>query len=121
MIIAFSGSRRLAPNIDQLQMGLSAIAGSFKEKPNSFIPIVGDCPTGTDAMITAKWEPIVEVFKADWDSFGSRAGPIRNGKMIDDSHALVAFPCPRSKGTWDAIRKAAKKGIPVVIIPLGVE
>ena len=42
----------------------------------------------------------------------------RNTLIVNDSNHLLAFVCPCSRGTWDTIRKARKKQIPVKIIHL---
>jgi hypothetical protein len=60
------------------------------------------------------WETIP--YPADWKQHGKAAGPIRNQQMVDTKpHLVLAFPLPGSKGTWDAVAKAEKAGIPVVI------
>ena len=64
------------------------------------------------------------------EGLGRAGGPIRNQQMVDalvelkeQGHkALVlAFPCKKSRGTWDCIRKATKAGLDVYIIPLEEE
>ena len=40
----------------------------------------------------------------------------RNQQIVDAADSLIAFPCQCSKGTWDTIRRAKKKGIPVEVI-----
>lgn len=35
----------------------------------------------------------------------------RNQRIVDQVDALIAFPGPRSKGTWDTIRRAIKAGM----------
>lgn len=52
---------------------------------------------------------------ADWDKHGRKAGPIRNQEMVDYADACIAIPCPKSKGTWDTVRRAEAKGIPVYV------
>lgn len=42
----------------------------------------------------------------------------RNTLIVEDSEHLLAFVCPCSRGTWDTIRKARKKKIPVKVISL---
>lgn len=58
---------------------------------------------------------------ADWDTLGQAAGPVRNGKMLDVAlraqsrgwiPILRAFPSPRSKGTWDMLRKWRGANLP---------
>lgn len=89
-----------------------------------FLLFHGVCtPRGSDEMVGADryaddWgraEPGIEVrpFGADWDHFGGAAGPRRNGEMVRTALGLLppqqilglAFPGPRSRGTWDCVRK----------------
>jgi hypothetical protein len=43
-------------------------------------------------------------------------GPARNQLMVDQGPDLVvAFPSPNSRGTWDAVRRARARKIPVEI------
>ena len=56
----------------------------------------------------------VEVFKADWEGNGRRAGPIRNQWMVNaGADVCLAFPLAGSVGTWDCVRRARAAGIPV--------
>jgi hypothetical protein len=77
--------------------------------------VVGDCPTGVDA-ITRKacetWGLSCKVYVADWRGEGRRAGPIRNGRMVADG-AIRCLAFPGGTGTADCIRQARKAGIPV--------
>lgn len=41
------------------------------------------------------------------------AAHARNQAIVNAADALIAFPGPRSKGTWDTVRRAKEKGIPV--------
>ena len=57
------------------------------------------------------------VFEADWDTFGCRAGPLRNQRMLIEGKpdAVLAFQ-PKGKktpGTQDMMRRARRAGIPV--------
>lgn len=54
------------------------------------------------------------VFKADWDLYGKKAGPIRNEEMIKiiEPDLVVAFR--GGKGTEDCVRKAMELSIPVL-------
>ena len=61
----------------------------------------------------------VEVFRADWNTYGRAAGPIRNRVMLDTKPDLViAFhDCiAASKGTRDCTTEAKKRGISVELI-----
>jgi hypothetical protein len=61
----------------------------------------------------------VEIFPADWKSYGKAAGPIRNKKMIDSGvNKVYAFPYPsleNSLGTKNMVLQAHKNNIPVII------
>jgi hypothetical protein len=55
---------------------------------------------------------------ADW-SIGKRAGPIRNGRMLDLHPAkVIAFheDLPSSKGTRDCVNQAKARGVEVEVI-----
>lgn len=53
-------------------------------------------------------------FRAQWETLGRAAGPIRNAEMlnyIEPLGAVIVFP--GGTGTADMIHKAEKRGIPV--------
>lgn len=58
----------------------------------------------------------IERYPADWDRDGNSAGPIRNAKMADNAHALIAFWDSRSRGTLNMIENARSKGLAVRVI-----
>lgn len=52
------------------------------------------------------------VCRADWETHGKRAGPIRNARMLEwKPDLVVAFPGGR--GTADMVRQAQAAGVPV--------
>jgi predicted Rossmann fold nucleotide-binding protein DprA/Smf involved in DNA uptake len=57
----------------------------------------------------------ITVYSADAPDTKSftQAAHERNQKIVDAADALIAFPGPNSKGTWDTVRRAKEKGIPV--------
>ncbi len=55
-----------------------------------------------------------------WAKLGKSAGPERNGRILQNSEALVAFPVGDSRGTWNCIRQAMAKDIPVYIYENGM-
>lgn len=58
----------------------------------------------------------IEVYPADWNSYGKRAGSLRNQQMVDTgADVCVAFPGPDSIGTHDCIRRAKRAHIPVLV------
>lgn len=81
--------------------------------------VSGDCPTGADALAKAYaewWGIDFAEFEADWKKDGNAAGPIRNSKMAQYGHALIAFWDMESAGTDSMIKQARKVGIPIMII-----
>ena len=56
------------------------------------------------------------VFHADWKGKGKAAGPIRNGEMIKQAKALIAFWDGKSPGTKDVVEKAEKAELKVRVI-----
>lgn len=71
----------------------------------------------------AKWareeEKVCITVHAEWSRHGRRAGPLRNIKMLDFALSLketvivLGFPLDRSVGTWDCMKSAKERGIPV--------
>lgn len=64
----------------------------------------------------------VKRFEADWDTYGRKAGMIRNGQMVDylsnsacDS-LVIAFWDYSSRGTKNTIDRAVNVGIQVAIV-----
>lgn len=55
---------------------------------------------------------LVEVY-GDWPE----CGPLRNAALVSTRPDIcLAFPTLKSRGTWDAVRKARAAGIPVRIV-----
>lgn len=92
--------------------------------------IVGDCPTGADAIVRDHWpSEQTSVHFANWSLLGRAAGARRNQEMVDTKPDLVlAFPlncdltrCRGKRGHWthgtyDAVRKAKAAKIKVKVI-----
>lgn len=57
----------------------------------------------------------VQVFPADWDRLGKRAGFVRNIEMIEECDLVVAVWNGISKGTKHTIDYATKRGRPVFV------
>lgn len=100
-----------------------------------FTVVHGGCPSGADALAT-DWcranhlEP--EVHRAQWRTYGKRAGFMRNTEMADLGAAVcLAFvvPCAKpehatqephdSHGTAHMMGECRARGIPVVVIASG--
>lgn len=55
-------------------------------------------------------------FPADWDTYGKRAGYLRNEAMADFADGLLAFWDGESRGTQHMISIAQEAGMPVRIV-----
>jgi len=93
--------------------------------PKDTVIIEGDC-RGADKIsgfLARKYGHEVIPFPAHWETYGLKAGPIRNQQMIDEGKPdlVVAFhnDLKNSKGTKDMVNKAISFGIQVKIITEG--
>lgn len=61
--------------------------------------------------------PVLE-YPALWETYGRRAGPIRNAQMLRDGEPnfVAAFRGPNSRGTQNMIDQSIKAGLEVRII-----
>lgn len=70
--------------------------------------------------ISAAWGSFngvtVQTYEADWEAFGSFAGPKRNQLMLDDGKPDLIIAFPGGKGTADMKRKARRAGVEVIEI-----
>lgn len=57
----------------------------------------------------------LQIYPADWDTYGKRAGYIRNEQMADAADALIAFWDGTSRGTKHMIDTMRKQNKPVFI------
>ena len=120
--IAVSGYR----NYKNWRLVFETLAMEFYNVDLSFPSVellIGDCNLeegpGADfyayQYYIAKFNKEPWVFKADWEKYKKRAGPIRNREMIDSGvKTLYAFPDDRSKGTIGCVEYAVSKGVEVI-------
>ena len=81
--------------------------------------VVSGGARGADSLaeLWAKEKKIkIKIYKPDWKNLGNKAGPLRNTDIVNASTHLIAFPTQESVGTWDSIRKAEKREIPLEIV-----
>lgn len=53
-------------------------------------------------------------YSADWATYGKRAGPIRNAKLLDDFKPDYLIVFPGSAGTWSMVNLALDRNIRIV-------
>lgn len=90
----------------------------FWEIPERFTLISGACPTGADRLCEEFWggyNGTLDLYPADWDKYGKRAGFVRNAEMVAlQPDICYAFIKNNSKGATMTADLAAKKDIEVV-------
>lgn len=57
-----------------------------------------------------------QTFKADWENYGTMAGPLRNQLMLDQGEPDVVIAFAGGRGTADMVKKARRAGIEVIEI-----
>ena len=57
-----------------------------------------------------------EVYLADWEGLGRKAGPIRNQRMLDEGEPDLVVAFPGGRGTADMVRRARSAGLEVLEI-----
>jgi hypothetical protein len=55
-------------------------------------------------------------FLADWETYGRRAGVLRNQRMLDEGRPDLVIAFPGGRGTADMVRRAERAGIHVTQI-----
>ncbi|MCJ2088359.1 DUF2493 domain-containing protein [Methylobacterium sp. E-005] len=68
---------------------------------------------GADRWARASRIPVLS-FRADWERYGRRAGPLRNTRMLVEGQPDVVIAFQGGAGTADLIRKARSMELPVV-------
>lgn len=92
---------------------------TFKNSNEKFRFIFGDS-SGADSLSLRYCEKSkieYKIYKANWQSFGLSAGPIRNQQMVDDckeTDICIGFPDKESKGTIDCMNRARSKRMEVI-------
>lgn len=58
----------------------------------------------------------VKSFPADWDTYGKKAGPIRNQQMAEYADGLIVFIWDNSRGSADMLRRMQDMNKPCYVI-----
>lgn len=105
--VAIVGSRRF-PSPDAVNRFVANL-------PADSIVVSGGAP-GVDSWAeeAARQHGLgIQIFAADWDGLGRKAGPIRNAQIIAHADELVAFWDGKSRGTLNTVVQAREAGRPV--------
>lgn len=63
----------------------------------------------------------VEVYPANWSTYGKSAGPIRNKQMAEIADCLIAIWDGQSSGTLNMIKTARKKQLKVFVYNINLD
>jgi YspA, cpYpsA-related SLOG family len=55
-----------------------------------------------------------QIFMADWEGLGRKAGPIRNQRMLDEGKPDLVIAFPGGRGTADMVRRAREAGVETI-------
>jgi hypothetical protein len=61
----------------------------------------------------------LEVYPADWERYGKRAGYIRNKQMLEEGKPDLVIAFPGGKGTANMVKLAREAGVPVEEVTYG--
>lgn len=92
---------------------------SLSNNTNEKIIIVSGGANGADKLgerFAKEFGYELEVYKADWEKYGKRAGYVRNEEMAKVSQQLIAFHDGKSKGTLHMIGIARKMSLDVCVV-----
>jgi hypothetical protein len=110
MLVIIAGSRHFH---DQKTLDQAVEASGFE-----ITCVISGAAKGVDRL-GENWAQTrgigIRSFPADWKKHGRAAGPIRNKEMAEVGEALIALPCPCSRGTRGMIKLAKEHGLPVFI------
>lgn len=113
--LLITGSRTW-DNIDYIRSIFTTLG---EEICDSITLVSGACPTGADRLgeiVATELGWGVELYPADWNTYGKRAGFVRNSQMVDTNPDLmVAFIHNKSKGASMTVNLGKKKGLPIKV------
>ncbi len=119
--VIVAGSREL--QIESAEFIKSTLETRLAGIDPSKITLVHGGASGADQLASKAGRELgmnIEVHRADWNTHGKAAGPIRNQQMVDaGAHRVIAFvgkPLDQSRGTADLIDRAGNKNIPTSVV-----
>lgn len=117
--ILITGSRNF-DDFNMMQYALEDVLDCFPDAfPEDFIVVHGNA-RGADKIsgyIARQLGMHVEVHNAQWNTYGKRAGIIRNTQMVNSGADIcLAFPIGASKGTRHCMSLVEQANIPLINI-----
>lgn len=113
--LLITGSRSW-DNINYIRSIFTLISDEFGD---DITLVSGACPQGADRLgeiVAAELGWGIELYPADWNTYGKRAGFVRNSQMIDtEPDIVVGFVRNGSKGASMTVNLGKKKGFPVTV------
>jgi len=109
MKLIIAGSR----DIYITSLAVSAIISSLQLQPTEIVS--GGCkgPDKIGEDVAYIDELTLKVFKADWQTYGKAAGPIRNREMANYADKLLLIWDGKSKGSYNMKKEMGKLNKPV--------
>jgi len=115
--IAVVGSREIA-DYEKVKQFINEVLQRRKIDRENVLIVSGGA-RGVDSLTqqyAKEYGLPILIFYPKWNRYGKKAGLLRNSKIIETADLVIAVVSPKSRGTWDTINKARKKGIPVELI-----
>lgn len=91
----------------------------LQNKLSTGVTIISGHARGTDQLgekFAKEFNLHLEIFPADWETYGKSAGYRRNAEMLKNADAVICFWDGKSSGTKNMIDISQKADIPVKII-----
>ena len=125
-VLLVTGARSIGP--EDAELVRRTLDRAHHRACGQLVVFVGDA-SGVDA-VARDWARErrlrLHTYLAEWDRHGRAAGPKRNEEMVSEaaeypSLIALAFPGPRSIGTWDCMKRIVAHGREISrVIPVGV-
>lgn len=120
--VIVAGSRTLGAQ--HLELIRETLRRELGDVDPAKVTIVHGAAQGADRLAAQAARELgmrVEPHRADWDTHGKAAGPIRNQQMLDAGatrvFAFVDQPLAEARGTADVVGRARRAGIPTTVVP----
>lgn len=117
MRLLVCGGRDFGNNNKECWLVLEQISAVTRSVPiHEPIVIIHGGAKGVDKAAGMWAEEFCEclIYPANWNNYGSAAGPIRNQQMLDEGKPDKVLAINGGRGTADMVRRAKKAGIPVI-------